>query len=401
MDLSANSREPVLTNEQPPNDFFTRRLPIALRRMSVRLAKIVKKIFALIITSVKEFLKDDCLNLAAQISYYALFSVFPLILGVIIIFSFIFQDPVAKYNLLQELYKAFPPGTIPIGDVVNEALNQSLSLRPLFFIGFFVGLLWGASSIFDSLTNALNKAWQATDKPRSFFESMLMRFLLFGLFLLLIVGSLGVSVTFELVRNFVYSNDQLRTYAGHDNLWEVWSYIIPWGLNFVTFMILYRVVPQRRVTFFDVWPGAVLVTVLFELLKIGFNFYVTQIVHYSYTYGSLAGVMIFVFWLYLLAVCILMGGEVSSVWAEMRGEKRATKLARQGMLAQAEPKAAGTAIGTAVHIDSAQAADAQADDDSLEFNYACEEVFCVYAPLPSAKSAEKTDFQESALPRDA
>lgn len=384
MDFPVNPA-PVSAEQPPPYDFFTRRLPAALRRLSAILEKIFKKLIALVVTSVKEFIKDDCLNLAAQISYYALFSVFPLILGIIIIFSFIYQDPVAKYNLLQELSKAFPSGSVSITDIVNQSLDQSQKFRPLFFVAFFIGVIWGGSGIFDSLTTALNKAWQIPGQARSFLESLLLRFVLFGLFILFIIGSLGVSVTFELVRNFVYSNDELRTYAGSDNLWAWWSYIIPWTLNFITFMVLFRIVPQRRVTFFDVWPGAVLVTVLFELLKIGFNFYVTQIVHYSYTYGSLAGVVIFVFWLYLSALVILIGGEVSSVWAEMRGEKRPTKLARQGKLAQAEPKPAGTALGT-----TPAQAQTQVEDHSLEFNYACEEVFCAYAPLPSTKTEAKS-----------
>ncbi|MBN9390430.1 MAG: YihY/virulence factor BrkB family protein [Chloroflexi bacterium] len=365
-------------------DFFNQRLPLALQRLHRILGKGFKKFFALIVTSVKEFIKDDCLNLAAQISYYALFSIFPLILGVIIIFSFIYQDPVAKYNLLEQLSRIFPPGTVPITDIVNQTLNQSENLRPIFFIGFFLGLIWGGSGIFDSLTNALNKAWQIPGQSRTFFESLFIRFVLFGLFLVFIIGSLGVTVTFEFVRNFVYNNDQLRTYAGNDNLWNWWAIIIPWAITFVIFMVLYRIVPQRRVTFFDVWPGALLVTILIEILKIGFNFYVTQIVHYSYTYGSLAGVIIFVFWLYLLALVILVGGEVSSVWAEMRGEKRPTKLARQGQLAGAEPKAPGTAL----NIGPSPAAQAAIEDQSLEYNYACEEVFCAYAPLPK-KPAEK------------
>ena len=385
MDIPA-SQEPNSAGPGALTGFFNRQLPAALRRLSIRLGKIFKKFFALIITSVKEFIKDDCLNLAAQISYYALFSIFPLILGIIIIFSFLYQDPVAKYNLLKELYKAFPSGSIQISDIVNQALDQSQNLRPLFFVGFFLGLIWGGSGIFDSLTNALNKAWQIPGQSRSFVESLILRFILFGLFILFIIGSLGVSVTFELVRNFVYSNDELRSYAGQNELWNLWAYIIPWGMTFLTFMVLYRIVPQRRVTFFDVWPGAVLVTVLLEVLKIGFNFYVTQVVHYSYTYGSLAGVVVFVFWLYLTALAILMGGEVSSVWAEMRGEKRPTKLARQGKLAEAEPKPAGTALGAAHMTHSAQNQKAQAEDHSLEFSYACEEVFCAYAPLHPAKS---------------
>jgi membrane protein len=387
MDLPVNPA-PVSAEQPPPGDFFQRRLPIALRRLSALLGKIFKKLLALLVTSVKEFIKDDCLNLAAQISYYALFSVFPLILGIIIVFSFIYQDPVARYNLLQELSRAFPSGSVSITDIVNQSLEQSQQFRPLFFIAFFLGLIWGGSGIFDSLTNALNKAWQIPGQARSILESLLLRFVLFGLFILFIIGSLGVSVVFELARNFVYNNDQLRSYAGSDNLWNLWSYIIPWGLNFITFMVLFRMVPQRRVTFFDVWPGAVLVTALLELLKIGFNFYVTQVAHYSYTYGSLAGVVVFVFWLYLAALVILFGGEVSSVWAEMRGEKRPTKLARQGKLAQAEPKRPGTAVGSAPAQEQVKI---QAEDHSLEYSYACEEVFCAYAPLPKESSQKEPE----------
>ena len=102
-------------------DFFNQRLPLALQRLHRILGKGFKKFFALIVTSVKEFIKDDCLNLAAQISYFALFSIFPLILGVIIIFSFIYQDPVAIYNLLEQLSRIFPPGTVPITDKIGRA----------------------------------------------------------------------------------------------------------------------------------------------------------------------------------------------------------------------------------------------------------------------------------------
>src|SRR5689334_25427015 len=73
--------------------FFENRLPLALRYMARVLARSFKRLGSLLITTVKEFLKDECLNLAAQISYFALFSLFPLILGTVLIVSFIYRDP--------------------------------------------------------------------------------------------------------------------------------------------------------------------------------------------------------------------------------------------------------------------------------------------------------------------
>ncbi len=365
--------------------FMAERVPLALSRTANKLRGFFRRLFALLKTVVLEFLKDDCPNLAAQISYYALFSVFPLILGVVLLFSAIYNDPIARYNLIRTLTQIFPSGSasVNVSEIVNQTLDHTQQYRPIFLILFFLGAVWGGSGIFDSLSNAINKFWQVPGQTRSILESLVMRFLLFGFFLLLILGSLGISLSYEGVRNFAETNPELSTYLKDNPLWDWLAIGIPWGLNFVTFMILYRVVPQRKVIWADVWPGALIATLLFELVKIGFNYYVTRVVSYGATYGSLAGVVVFVFWLYLSAVVILVGGEASSVWAEMRGEKRPTKLARQGGLAEAPAQ-------TSLIVEQ---------DASLEYSYACEEIFCAYAP-PSKLTSPASTLAESEQAKD-
>jgi membrane protein len=342
--------------------FFQDRLPLALRYLAGILSHFFKRFATLVSTVVKEFLKDECLNLAAQISYFALFSIFPLILGIVLIVSFLYQDPLGRATLLTQITNAFPNNTVDIAGIVNETLQNSQKFGPLLTILFFLGLIWGGSGLFDAISYALNKAWQIPGQQRGIIESLTMRFLLYGFFFLLLIGSIGVSLTFEIVKNFAETNPELSTYLNGTPIWDWLAVAIPWGLNFVTFMILYRVVPQRKVTFFDVWPGAILATVLLELLKIGFNFYVTKIVHYSATYGSLSGVVVFIFWLYLLAVVVLLGGEMSSVYAEMRGDKHPAKLARQGQLTD-DPNNPNPV-----------------PDDLLPYGYTHEELTCFYAP---------------------
>ncbi|HEX2911759.1 MAG TPA: YihY/virulence factor BrkB family protein [Chloroflexia bacterium] len=364
----SEQRHAADTNRPEPASFFQRRLPVALERTRYTLARFFRRLWALTFTSIKEIIKDDCLNLSAQISYYALFSTFPLILGIVLAVSFIFQSQEARDNLLSMISKVIPNSAVDVSKIVDEALKQTSHLHPIFFVFFFISLIWGGSGVFDSISNSLNKMWQVPGQQRSFFESLWMRFVLFGFFILLLVGSLGTSVAYDVVKNFAETNPQLSFYLKDNPIWGWLSLLIPWTLNFLTFMLIYRVVPQRKVTWGDVWPGALVTTILLELIKIGFSFYVTKVVNYSNTYGSLSSVIVFIFWLYLLAVAIMVGGEFSSVYAEMRGEKHPTKLARQGHLAQAEPEAPATGQTPE-----------EMGDKSLDYSYVCEEIACYYA----------------------
>jgi membrane protein len=300
--------------------------PVAL------LVNFFRRLGTLLFTSVKEFLKDECQNLAAQISYFALFSIFPLILVIVVIASlFLPADEVARERLIAQFTGAFPTNTIDVAAIVREAFKQLSRGQPLFIAFSILTLLWSGTGIFDSITNSLNKAWQTPGvKPRSIFESLFIRFILFLIFGLMLIGSIVVTLIYDAVENFARNNEQLKFFLDHNFIWNFFSFLIPWSLTFVTFTLIYQVVPQRKVTFKDVWPGALLATVLFEVVKIGFTFYIARFTNFSLAYGAIAGVIILLFWLYVIAVVLLLGGEMTSVWAEMRGQKRPSKLARQG-----------------------------------------------------------------------
>jgi membrane protein len=305
-----------------------------------------RRLGTLLFTSVKEFLNDECQNLAAQISYYALFSVFPLILVTIVIVSFLVPDDnIARERLIQQLTGNFPANTVNFGAIVREALRQISNGQPLFITVSIIGLIWAGTGVFDSVTNALNKAWQiegVKQPPRSLLESLFLRFVLTLIFGLMLLASIVVTLIFDAVHSFADNNEQLRIILQGSFIWDLAAFFIPWMLTFVTFMLVYQVTPQRKVSWVDVWPGSVLATVLFEIVKSGFTFYISRFTNYSLTYGPVAGVMVFLFWLYLIAVILLLGGQMSSVWAEMRGDKKPRKLARQGKQDEAPPAPASS-----------------------------------------------------------
>lgn len=296
-----------------------------------------RRLGTLLFTAVKEFIKDDCLNLSAQISYFALFSIFPLILVTVVIVSlFLPSDEIARERLIQQFTGNFPTNTVDVGAVVREALRQLSKGQPLFIAISVISLIWAGTGVFDSITSSLNKAWQTPGiKPRSFFESLFIRFVLFLIFGLLLIGSIVVTIVYQAVKAFANGNEQLNTFLNGNLVWDLFSFFIPWTLTLLTFTLIYLIIPQRKVTLWDVWPGALIATILFEVVKIGFTFYIGRFTNFNLAYGSIAGVIILLFWLYVIAAIFLLGGEVTSVWAEMRGHKKPSKLARQGKAEEA------------------------------------------------------------------
>lgn len=102
--------------------------------------------------------------------------------------------------------------------------------------------------------------------------------------------------------------------AGSIDDWQGWIYIWPkvkWGLGslflFIFFLLFYIIVPNKRLTFRDVWPGALLSAVGWQIVSLIFADYVSK-VNYTRLYGQLAGIIVLVLWFYLTAVVILLSG---------------------------------------------------------------------------------------------
>ena len=80
---------------------------------------------------------------------------------------------------------------------------------------------------------------------------------------------------------------------------------MPLLLVFVAYLVLYRVVPSQKVTFGDVWPGALVAAMLWTLLRVGYTFYVTQIAHYEDLFGPLAAIITLIVFIYFASVVLL------------------------------------------------------------------------------------------------
>src|SRR5699024_5946379 len=96
-------------------------------------------------------------------------------------------------------------------------------------------------------------------------------------------------------------------------IWNLIRSILPVLLVFVVFLIMYLTAPNIKVKLKSVIPGTIFTTVAFLVASWGFSVYVSGFGNYSATYGSIAGVIILIFWLYITGVIIILGAQINAI----------------------------------------------------------------------------------------
>lgn len=252
--------------------------------------------------------------MAAVIAYYTLFSLFPLLLGLIAILGLFLEGPEVQRRLLEMASQVFPASRDLVAENI-EAVVASRGVIGLFSIG---GLLWSATSVFAAIRKSLNRAWN-TEGKRPLVQQKLLELAMVASVGLLFLVSVMATAFFSFVRQFMPTDLS----AMERNLaWGAVTGLLPGLVSFVTYSLLYRFVPDTEVSWADVWPGALLAAALFEAAKDLFAWYLADFANYPLVYGSLGAVIAFLFWAYLSALILLLGAELSAEYAKARRQRR-------------------------------------------------------------------------------
>ncbi len=253
---------------------------------------------------------------AAAIAYYTLFSIFPLTLGLVSLGSLVLDSAEAQEAVL-ELVAAYSPAIVGL---VEETIQQVLQARGTFGFIAVLGFLWSSVGVFSALNRAINTAWEV-ERPRPAWKE---RAIALGMVLsvvLLFFLSVFSTAFFE-VRGRLPGILLGEEAASGDLPSRVMAVIVPYVFTALLFWVLYRVLPRAKVAWSDVLPAALLASLVWEVAKHGFAFYVAEFALYSLVYGSLAAVVVFLLWSYLSGMIILLGAEFSVQYARRRRRER-------------------------------------------------------------------------------
>ena len=254
--------------------------------------------------AVAGFLEHDALQYAGSMAYFAILSVFQLLVLGIVGFSFFLGQGGARDFVLEQIQLATPLDADTIGTVIAKIIESRGSIG---LIGIVL-LAWGALGLFSALSRGVSRAFSASE-PRPFLQDKLL-----GLVLMAVSGLLAVvAVVIGFVAGILeeMTADVVNAVPGGALALYLIGLLLPLLLVFAMLLLLYRVVPNRPVSLAEVWPGALVGAILWGLLRWGFTFYATQVAHYDSAFGPVStGISLLVF-LYFASVVLLLGAEVA------------------------------------------------------------------------------------------
>jgi len=199
-------------------------------------------------------------------------------------------------------------------DFVTVQLDAFRQSKTGLGIGSSIVMVWAALGFFGAITSAINYAFQV--KPFGYWKHKLVSFLmLVAASLLMLAGLILLSARTVLVSHWWPAAPMhLPLFAALGSL------VVEWlsSLIFIVVVgLLFYFVPNARVRFRDVWPGAIVTGALWRLALKGFGWYVRDLSRFS-VHGSVAAVVVFLMWVYLSAVILIYGVEFTVAYARLR-----------------------------------------------------------------------------------
>jgi membrane protein len=264
---------------------------------------------------VKELYDSEGLTHAASIAYYTLLSLFPIFLLALFILNELTTDAGERDTVVRFVFRYFPRQF----DFISGQLD-AFQQQPVTF-GFWgsVALVWASLGVFNAVTAAVNHAW-AVEKKRSFLGHRLIGFLMMvsaGLVLMLglVIASMVRLAETRLGEAFARST-WLDWFSG-----IIASYVAT-ALLIGCVALIFYFVPNTKVRFRDVWPGAILVGVLWRIAFQVFAWYAADLATWNVIHGSLAAVVVFMLWIYISAVILIYGVEMTASYARLQEAAR-------------------------------------------------------------------------------
>ena len=272
----------------------------------------------LVKTTFSEWDEDNVSRLAAALAYYTAFSLAPLLVITIGIAGLAFGDDAAQGEIVGQLEGLVgTEGAKLIEQMVAASRKTSEGITAT-LIGFAV-LLFGATGVFGQLQSALDDIWDVKPRPgRGWRGVMRDRFFSFTMVLgtgFLLLVSLALSAAFAAVGGYLSGLLHIPEFA-------LQSFQVVFSLAMVTllFALIFKVVPDAKVAWRDVWVGALITALLFTLGKYVIGLYLGKSSVAS-TFGAAASLAILLIWLYYSAQILLLGAEFTQVYATRFGSR--------------------------------------------------------------------------------
>jgi membrane protein len=276
-----------------------------------------RAILELLQETLAEWNKDKVSRLAAALSYYTIFSIAPLLIIVIAVAGAVFGEDAARGAIEKQLHGLIGDGAIVIQTAIQHA-NKPQQGTIASLISLII-LVFGATGLFAELQDSLNTIWKVKPKPGRAVKTIIrQRFLsftlVFGIGFLLLV-SLVISTTLSLAIGYFQN-----ILPDIEIIWRATNLILGFGITTALFALIFKVLPDVKIAWTDVWIGATLTSLLFSLGRFILGRYLST-AGFSSSYGAAGSIVAILVWVNYAAQILFFGAEFTQVYARKYGSQ--------------------------------------------------------------------------------
>jgi membrane protein len=286
----------------------------------------LKSLYVLLKASISNWIDDFAPSMGAALAYYTVFSIAPLLVIAIAVAALVFGQSAAQHEILDQIRGLLgPEGANAIESMLISA--QKPKEGALAGAVSVVMLLVGATTVFSELESDLNRIWRVPASKQSGIWSLFRTRLL----------SLGLVITigFLLLVSLV-ANAALAAWGKYWSGWffgveaalQVANFLLSSGVFTLLFALMYKMLPRVQIAWRDVWVGAAVTSLLFEVGKFLIGLYIGK-TSVASSYGAAGALVVLLVWVYYSSQVFLVGAEFTRAYAESHGS-------RQGQVAESQ-----------------------------------------------------------------
>jgi membrane protein len=272
-----------------------------------------------LLAAVNAWIEDRAPSMGAAIAYYTVFSLAPILILVIAIAGLVFGEQAAEGAVVAQLRELLgSQGAAAVQTMLTSAeqggAGWTASIISLALLAF------AATTVFGELQASLNVIWKAAPRPGSPVVAVI-RVRLISLSLVIGIGflllvSLVVSAALTAFAGYLYS-----IFPYLNVLMRILNFALSFGVTTALFAMIYRLLPDTRIAWADVWTAALMASFLFTAGKFAISLYIGSS-NVASTYGAAAALVVVLIWVYYSAQIFLFGAEFAKVYAERFGTRR-------------------------------------------------------------------------------
>jgi membrane protein len=276
----------------------------------------MKQVGSILKDTAVEWYEDDAPRLAASLAYYTLLSTAPLILMSIAVAGVVFGEEAARGQIAEQIGQVVGAQAANAIQSIAKNAHQSHA-GPLSSIVGIAIMLFGASGVFGELQTALNLMWDVKPKPdrgiKGFMRDRFFSFtMVVGVAFLLLV-SLVVSALLS-----AFGRALSGSLPGGEALWQIANFVISFGVITGLFALIFKVVPDAKIRWRDVWVGAAVTALLFTIGKMLLGLYLGKS-SFASSYGAAGSLVALVVWVYYASQILFVGAEFTQVYTRRVG----------------------------------------------------------------------------------